>query len=119
MSTMRKAEKAYYDQEYSMRETLKRIAGFATEHKTVLAIFMLLVLADSLISIFLPLIIRNGLNLLSTTPINFQKVRTIAWIFFIGNILEWISFYLQTKYLWKLTAGAISTVRLKLFDKLY
>lgn len=115
---MRRAEKAYFDQEYSTRETLRRLSVFASEQKKPLVALFVILIANSVISIILPLLVRNGLNALDQPNPDFFEIRTLAWIYFVGSLIEWAIVYSQIKVQWIVTARSISSLRIKMFDKL-
>jgi ATP-binding cassette subfamily B protein len=120
MRTMRKAEKAYFDQEYSTLETIKRLSGYASEQKKVLSILFVLLLTSSAIAIAIPLIIRNGLNELErtgSTP-DYDFVKQVGWIYFVGTIAEWVVLFVMYRVQWIVIARSISSVRLEMFEKL-
>ncbi|MHA2254028.1 MAG: ABC transporter transmembrane domain-containing protein, partial [Candidatus Kariarchaeaceae archaeon] len=117
---MRKAEKTFFDREYSTRETIKRLSGYAARQKKPLFAMFLLLIANSAVAIILPLIVRNGLNELEFAGRNpdFAFVKGIGWLYFFGTIVGWLIFYGMIKTQWIITARSISSVRVDMFDKL-
>lgn len=118
--TMRKAEKAYFDQEYSAKETIKRLSTYAAEQKKVLVLLFILLLSSSAVAISIPLLIRNGLNELDTTDgtPDYAFVKQVGWLYFIGTIAEWVILFVMFRVQWIVIARSISSVRLEMFDKL-
>jgi ATP-binding cassette subfamily B protein len=117
---MRRAEKAYFDREYSTKETIKRLSGYAAEQKKVLVILFVFLLSSSAVAIAIPLIIRDGLNELETqngTP-DYGFVKQVGWIYFFGTIIEWAILFVMYRVSWIVIARSISSVRLEMFDKL-
>ncbi|OLS29335.1 MAG: putative ABC transporter ATP-binding protein [Candidatus Heimdallarchaeota archaeon LC_2] len=120
MRTMKKAEKAYFDQEYSTKETIKRLAVYASEQRKVLLILFMLLLGTSAVAIAIPLIIRNGINELERTGSDpdYDFVKQIGWLYFIGTIIEWMILFVMFRVQWIVIARSISAVRLEMFEKL-
>lgn len=120
MRTMTKAEKAYFDQEYSTKDTIKRLAVYASEQKKILVTLFILLLSTSAVAIAIPLIIRNGINELETTGSNpdYTFVKRVGWLYFIGTIIEWVLLFVMFRIQWIVIARSISSVRLEMFDKL-
>ncbi|MCE7733485.1 MAG: ABC transporter ATP-binding protein [Candidatus Heimdallarchaeota archaeon] len=120
MRTMNKAEKAFFDKEYSTKDTIKRLAGYASEQKNILFTLFTLLLTTSAIAIAIPLIIRNGLNELETTGSapDYDFVKRVGWLYFMGTILEWVILFVMFRIQWIVIARSISSVRLEMFDKL-
>ena len=120
MRTMKKAEKAYFDQEYSTKDTIRRLASYASEQRKVLFILFILLLTSSAVAIAIPLFIRNGLNELETTGStpNYDFIKRVGWLYFIGTIIEWVVLFVMFRVQWIVIARSISEVRLEMFDKL-
>ncbi len=118
--TMTKAEKAYFDKEYSTKETIKRLATYASDQRKVLSVLFILLLSISAIAIAIPLIIRNGINELESTGgnIDYEFVKQVGWLYFIGTIIEWVLLFVMFRVQWIVIARSISAVRLEMFDKL-
>ena len=117
---MTKAEKAYFDQEYSIKETLKRLSVYAAEQKKVLLLLFVLLLSSSAVAIAIPLIIRDGLNelqIMNRTP-DYAFVKQVGWYYFLGTIVEWLILFVMFRVQWIVIARSISSVRLEMFDKL-
>ncbi|MFV2015548.1 MAG: ABC transporter transmembrane domain-containing protein, partial [Candidatus Heimdallarchaeota archaeon] len=118
--TMNKAEKAYFDKEYSIKETIKRLTEYASEQKKVLFSLFILLLSTSAVAISIPLIIRNGFNELEITSSkpDYDFVKQVGWLYFIGTIIEWLLLFVMYRLQAIVTARSISSVRLEMFDKL-
>ncbi len=120
MGFRQRPEKAYFDQEYGTKETLRRLSGYASAQKKALIILFFLLAANSAVAISLPFLVRNALNELETkgqAP-NFEFIKFVAWIYLVGTLIEWLIFYGMVKTQWIITARSISSVRVQMFEKL-
>jgi len=120
MSLRQRIEKSYFDQEYPLKTTLRRLIGYASQQKNHLLILFTLLLLNSAIAIALPLLIREGLNemdLNNTSP-DFELIKQLGWIYFIGTIVEWVILIFMIRLNWIIAARSISNVRIQMFDKL-
>lgn len=113
-----KIEKSYFDKEYSLRETLSRLSGYAARQKKELIILFLFLIFNSLVSISLPLLVRSGLNALDQDTPDFPFIKLMGWIYFIGTALGWVITYIMAKIQFTIAARSISMVRVGMFDKL-
>jgi ATP-binding cassette, subfamily B, bacterial len=115
---LRQAEKAYFDKEFNARETIKRLTSIAAEQRKPLFLLFIILVLNMSLSISLPLLVRNGINELTRDNPDFEMIRLIAWFFFLGSLLQWIVTYYQTRTQWIVIAKSISSLRVKMFDKL-
>ncbi len=118
MSMRQRIEKSYFDKEYSLKTTMRRLAGYASQKRNELILLFILLLMSSGVAITLPLLVRAGLNEMENTAPNFEFVKRIGWIYFIGTIFEWILLFVMIKLQWTIAAGSISRVRVEMFDKM-
>jgi ATP-binding cassette subfamily B protein len=77
-------------------------------------------LSSSAVAIAIPLVIRNGFNELERTgtPVDYDFVKQVGWIYFIGTIVEWLILFVMFRVQWIVIARSISSVRLEMFEKL-
>ncbi|MCY3414292.1 MAG: ABC transporter ATP-binding protein [Candidatus Heimdallarchaeota archaeon] len=118
MAMRQRIEKSYYDKEYSLRETIRRLFAYASVQQKELILMFTLLIINSVVAIALPIIVSDGLNELEENVIDFDFVKRVGWIYFIGTIFEWIIIVFMTRVRWVITAGSISRVRVQMFDKL-
>jgi ABC-type multidrug transport system fused ATPase/permease subunit len=116
----RKTEKAYFDREYKFGTTVKRLSVYAAEQRGWLIVMFLLLLISAAISIAVPLVVREGLNELSKSSgaIDYEMLKIIGWIYFVGSFFEWLINYAQIKVNWIITARSISSLRIQMFSRL-
>lgn len=118
MSMRQRIEKSYYDKEYPLSTTIKRLLGYASIRKKELLTLFALLLLNSAIAISLPLFVKDGLNNLDSKVPDFDFILSMGWIYFIGTVIEWVILYFMIKVQWKVIAGSISQVRVEMFNKL-
>lgn len=118
MSMRQRIEKSYYDKEYPLSTTIKRLLGYASYRKKELMTLFALLLVNSAIAISLPLFVKDGLNNLDSKVPDFDFILSMGWIYFIGTVIEWVILYFMIKVQWKVIAGSISQVRVEMFNKL-
>ena len=66
MSMRNRIEKAYFDREYSFKETISRIFDLASTQKFNLIGLVVVTLFEALAYILLPYLVREGLNSIET-----------------------------------------------------
>ena len=112
------AQKSYYDQEYSFKDILSRLWTFAASEKRQLLLILILFLINTVISIIVPLLLREGINELEVASPNFNLIQTLGWYNLVGTVVLWISFYLIIRAEWSIVAKTVTTLRLRMFEQL-
>ncbi len=113
-----RAEKSEYDKEYNFAEVLSRLWIYAQKEQKRLALILVLFLLNTLISILVPLFLREALNELSANIIDFPLVRGFGWAYLIGTLLVWIVMYLIIRAEWTIIARTVTKLRIDMFIKL-
>lgn len=118
-STFGKAEKAYYDKDYSLLEVLRLLWQYTkSERKQLLMLFGLFI-ANAVISILVPLLLRWGLDELNKqVNVNFGYVKLLGWLYFIGTAVLWVITYLVIRTDWRIISNTVTRLRLDMFNKL-
>ncbi len=111
-------QKSYYDQEYSFKDILSRLWTFAASEKRQLLLILFLFLINTLISIIVPLLLREGIDELEVASPNFNLIQTLGWYNLVGTVVLWISFYLIIRAEWSIVAKTVTTLRLRMFEQL-
>jgi ATP-binding cassette subfamily B protein len=112
------AQKSYYDKEYSFREILQRLWAFAVQEKRRLSMILLLLLFNSVISIVVPLFLRDGINELEKAEPNYSIIQNLGIGNFVGTVILWICFYLIIRAQWTIIAKTVTDLRLRMFIQL-
>ncbi|PWI47158.1 hypothetical protein CEE45_13155 [Candidatus Heimdallarchaeota archaeon B3_Heim] len=112
------AQKSDYDQEYSFKEILVRLWAFAVTEKRRLLLILALFMINTVISIIVPLFLREAINELSKTDPDFNFVQSLGWGNLIGTVMLWIGLYLIIRSEWSIIAKTVTTLRLKMFIQL-
>ncbi|MHA2389055.1 MAG: ABC transporter transmembrane domain-containing protein, partial [Candidatus Hodarchaeales archaeon] len=112
------AQKSEYDQEYSIRDILTRLWTFAVAEKMRLLLVLSLFMVNTVISIIVPLFLREAINELNKPGPNFEFVQFLGWGNLLGTIFLWISLYLIIRSEWSIIAKTVTTLRLRMFIQL-
>ena len=120
MSMRNRIEKAYFDREYSFKETISRIFDLASTQKFNLIGLVVVTLFEALAYILLPYLVREGLNSIETFPENlsFEFAKFVGYVYLIGAFVQWLIVYFLIRLEVKITAKSISDLRIKMFEKL-
>ncbi|MHA2298594.1 MAG: ABC transporter ATP-binding protein [Candidatus Hodarchaeales archaeon] len=120
MRTFGEAKKSYYDIEYSFTEIIRLLWGYAKHEKTRLLVVLVMFLFNSVISIVVPLLLREALNELSKVSgsIVFGQIQFYGWLYLIGVVIAWIGTYLIITAEWKIIARTVTSLRIDMFVKL-
>ena len=117
--TFGKAEKAYYDQDYSFFEVISMLWLYARSERKKLFILFSLFIINTAISIFVPLLLRKALDELNKLAnIDFTNIKLLGWIYFIGTVLLWIITYLVIRTDWHIISKTVTRLRIDMFVKL-
>ena len=120
MSMRNRIEKAYFDREYSFKETISRIFDLASTQKFNLIGLVVVTLFEALAYILLPYLVREGLNSIETFQENlsFEFAKFVGYVYLIGAFVQWLIVYFLIRLEVKITAKSISDLRIKMFEKL-
>ena len=111
-------QKTYYDLEYSIKDILERLWAFAKYERRQLLLILILFLINTVISIFVPLLLRAGIDELGKDFPNFKFIENLGWYNLLGTVVLWISFYLILRAEWAIIAKTVTTLRLRMFEQL-
>ncbi len=117
--TFGRAEKAYYDRDYSFGEVIKRLWLFSRSEKKMLFILLLAFAFNTGISIGVPLFLRVAIDeIAKTVGVNFVNVKLYGWFYFAGTIITWITMYLIIRIEWTIISRTVTKLRNDMFIQL-
>ena len=120
MSMRNRIEKAYFDKEYTFKETISRIFDLASTQKLNLIGLVVVTLFEALVYILLPFLVREGLNSIAlfSENLSFEFAKFVGYIYLIGAFVQWLIVYFLIRLEVIITAKSISDLRIKMFEKL-
>ena len=120
MSMRNRIERAYFDKEYTFKETISRIFDLASTQKLNLIGLVVVTLFEALVYILLPFLVREGLNsiVLFSENLSFEFAKFVGYIYLIGAFVQWLIVYFLIRLEVIITAKSISDLRIKMFEKL-
>ena len=120
MSMRNRIERAYFDKEYTFKETISRIFDLASTQKLNLIGLVIVTLFEALVYILLPFLVREGLNsiVLFSENLSFEFAKFVGYIYLIGAFVQWLIVYFLIRLEVIITAKSISDLRIKMFEKL-
>ncbi len=120
MSMRNRIERAYFDKEYTFKETISRIFDLASTQKLNLIGLVVVTLFEALVYILLPFLVREGLNSIAlfSENLSFEFAKFVGYIYLIGAFVQWLIVYFLIRLEVIITAKSISDLRIKMFEKL-
>ncbi len=120
MSMRNRIERAYFDKEYTFKETITRIFDLASTQKLNLIGLVVVTLFEALVYILLPFLVREGLNSIAlfSENLSFEFAKFVGYIYLIGAFVQWLIVYFLIRLEVVITAKSISDLRIKMFEKL-
>ena len=120
MSMRNRIERAYFDKEYTFKETIGRIFDLASTQKLNLIGLVVVTLFEALVYILLPFLVREGLNSIAlfSENLSFEFAKFVGYIYLIGAFVQWLIVYFLIRLEVIITAKSISDLRIKMFEKL-
>ncbi len=120
MSMRNRIERAYFDKEYTFKETISRIFDLASTQKLNLIGLVVVTLFEALAYILLPFLVREGLNSIAlfSENLSFEFAKFVGYIYLIGAFVQWLIVYFLIRLEVIITAKSISDLRIKMFEKL-
>ena len=120
MSMRNRIERAYFDKEYTFKETISRIFDLASTQKLNLIGLVVVTLFEALVYILLPFLVREGLNSIAlfSENLSFEFAKFVGYIYLIGAFVQWLIVYFLIRLEVVITAKSISDLRIKMFEKL-
>lgn len=120
MSMRNRIERAYFDKEYTFKETISRIFDLASTQKLNLIGLVIVTLFEALVYILLPFLVREGLNSIAlfSDNLSFEFAKLVGYIYLIGAFVQWLIVYFLVRLEVVITAKSISDLRIKMFEKL-
>lgn len=109
---------AFYDREYSTRETLGRVFKLAAHEKRRMIILTLIFTVLAGVGIALPLCTMAVVNELAMSTADYAKIRMYGWAFFIGTAVEWMLLYVMIRIEWTIIARTTTKLRMDMFTRL-
>ena len=120
MSMRNRIERAYFDKEYTFKETISRIFDLASTQKLNLIGLVVVTLFEALVYILLPFLVREGLNSIAlfSENLSFEFAKFVGYIYLVGAFVQWLIVYFLIRLEVIITAKSISDLRIKMFEKL-